>query len=301
MDERTDRQLIQLNKRYQDLYHKLEYGKKTKILQYLNLVKKGDIQGVIDNLRYRNYFKKHFSTLGNVADSNNKTIDISGMKIAVYSCIVGRYDKVIEPVTLEENVDYVLFTDQEVSKDSSWQIVDVRQFEEYEKYSPVLLNRCLKMFPYLYLKGYDYSIYIDGNIELVAKMTPMIEEMGDAVLGLHYHSARDCVYDEAVSVLHFKRAAASVVKEQMEYYSEEVFPKHFGLFENSVLIRNHNTSDIRRLMETWWNEYLKYPTRDQLSLPYVVWKCNMRDRIHIIGNDISRNGRFNRISGHSFQ
>ena len=52
-------------------------------------------------------------------------------------------------------------------------------------------------------------------------------------------------------------------------------------------------------MEKWWDEYLRFPTRDQLSLPYVVWKYGFdKAQIMILGNDVEMNPRFNRYFSH---
>ena len=46
------------------------------------------------------------------------------------------------------------------------------------------------MLPFNYLRGYDYSVYVDGNIEIVTSVLPIIKNMGNAVLGVHYHKAK---------------------------------------------------------------------------------------------------------------
>ena len=152
------------------------------------------------------------------------------------------------------------------------------------------------MLPFLYLPDYDYTFYVDGNIEIIASLLPLIEEVGDHALGVHYHRTRDCIYDELVQVLHLKKADPAMAKRQIAAYKREGFPRHYGLYENSILIRKHTDEEIRHLMEAWWEEYVRYSTRDQLSLPYVIWKSGYdRRKIHIMGRNLERNPRFNRI------
>lgn len=247
---------------------------------------------------YYTYFC--YSTKGNVVmESPSAPIDISDKKIAVYTCIVGNYDPLIEPLTTEQGVDYYVFTDQDVPDSSKWKKKDITCLEEYQTLSPSQLNRRIKMLPHLYLPGYDYSVYIDGNVEIHDSLTPLIKEMGDCGFGVHYHRTRDCIYHELVRVLYLKKANAQLAKSQVAVYREEGFPRHYGLFENTVLIRNHHDEPTGRLMETWWQEYMKYPTRDQLSLPYVIWKSGYdRKKIHIIGDNIDKNKRIKRIYSH---
>ena len=139
-------------------------------------------------------------------------------------------------------------------------------------------------------------------IEIVGAISPMIEEMGDYGFGVHFHNQRDCIYDEAVMIKYAKKANMSEVKVQLDNYREEGFPSHFGLYENTILIRKHHDMSVCKLMESWWDEYLKYPTRDQLSLPYVIWKTNFpKESIYIMGDNINRNPRFNRGLKHEGQ
>ena len=86
-----------------------------------------------------------------------------------------------------------------------------------------------------------------------------------------------------------------MAKRQIAAYKREGFPRHYGLYENSILIRKHKDEEVRRLMEAWWDEYMRYPTRDQLSLPYVIRKFGYdRSTIHIMGKNLEQNPRFNR-------
>ena len=159
--------------------------------------------------------------------------------------------------------------------------------------SPFELNRKIKMLPHKYLINYDYTIYIDGLIEIIAPLSPLICEMGNAGLGVHYHNQRDCIYDEAVMVKYAKKANMTIVEQQLNEYRSKGFPAHFGLYENTILIRDNNDRVIVNLMEEWWDEYKKYPTRDQLSLPYLIWKNKIDlDKINIMGNNLDLNPRF---------
>ena len=241
-----------------------------------------------------------YSTKGNVAmGAPSIPIDISNKKIAVYTCIVGNYDPLIEPLTTEQGVDYYVFTDQKVSNDSKWEKKDITLWEEYQTLSPSQLNRKIKMLPHLYLSGYDYSIYIDGNVEIHNSLTSLVKEMGDCGFGVHYHRTRDCIYHELVRIIYLKKTNVQLAKSQMDAYRKEGFPRHYGLFENTVLIRNHHDEITGRLMEAWWEEYQKYSTRDQLSLPYIIWKTNYdRTKIHIISRNIDRSQIFKRVRSH---
>lgn len=297
MDKKLDQRLMDFNTRYQDIVQRSSKMNKIKI--YTSNLRRGNFIGFIRDLKYRMYARKHFVQTGNYIDSKVKEQDIRGKKIAIYSCIIGRYDKINEPVYPEKEVDYFMFTDLEIPKDSIWKKIDVTNFPQYKEMSPFQMNRLIKFLPELFLPGYDYSIYIDGNIEPVASLTGFIVNMGGYSFGVHYHSSRDCIYEEKVAIEYYKKADMEIVSTQLNLYEKDGFPHHYGLFENSVLIRDHHDRDVSELMKLWWNEYLKYPTRDQLSLPYLIWKVNFpNDRIFILGRNLDRNPRFNRLTKH---
>ena len=291
-----DQAIVELNRRYHEISDKNRKGKYHNLDRYISNLKNGRINQIIKDLKYRKYALNHFTSKGNVNyELEGEKVDVSKNRIAVYSCITGNYDGIIEPLYLEPSVDYYMFTDAPIPEPSKWKKIDVANFREYSDLTPAQMNRRIKMLPFQYLSEYDYSIYVDGNIEIIAPLSPLIESMGNSVLGVHFHNYRDCIYDEMIAIEHYKKIDLAMAKEQLGAYAKEGFPHHFGLYENGVLIRKHSDEAVKILMEEWWKEYLKYPTRDQFSLPYIMWKTKFdRSRIHIIGNNLNKNARFNR-------
>ncbi len=299
-EEKYDQTAVEINKRYQELFYSSSFQKKRRNEKYINYFKNGDFKKIIEDILFKIFIKIPSSTAGNVIKPNTSgELDITGKKIAVYSCIVGRYDSIVEPLYIDCDIDYFMFTDLDLPSDSKWKKIDITQFEEYNKLSPIQLNRKIKMLPHIYLKDYDYSIYVDGLIEIVCSMKPLIENMKSSSLGVHFHNQRDCIYDEAIMIKYAKKADMSIVNQQLNIYRNEGFPIHNGLYENTIMIRNHNSQLMCKLMDKWWDEYLKFPTRDQLSLPYLLWKNQVPpDEIYILGNNLNKNPRFNRGLNH---
>ena len=56
-----------------------------------------------------------------------------------------------------------------------------------------------------------------------------------------------------------------------------------------AILRRHNSEDVRRAMEYWWNELKNNSRRDQLSFNYSAWK-NKLDFIYIEGD--SRDNKY---------
>lgn len=302
MKREIDAGLVEINKRYQDLFYSPEVQKKLKKKKYMEYIDKKNYKQIVEDILFKLFIRIPSSLSGNVTMCHPKKVNCLNGKIAVYSCVVGKYDRIVEPVYVQPDVDYLMFTDLKLPKDTVWKKIDITQFDDYKLLTPVQMNRKIKMLPHKYLSNYDYSLYVDGLIELVGAISPMIKEMGQYGLGIHFHNQRDCIYDEAVMIKYAKKANMNEVKNQLEKYKKEGFPAHFGLYENTILLRKHCDESVCRLMEAWWSEYLKYPTRDQLSLPYLIWKTNFpKEYIYIMGNNINRNPRFNRGLKHEGQ
>ena len=87
----------------------------------------------------------------------------SSERIAIYTCITGGYDSVIEPLFIPDNCDYYLVTDREkkLPANSAWkQIVIDRSLPQLQNLDNAGLNRYYKMHPDVLFEDYNYSIYI---------------------------------------------------------------------------------------------------------------------------------------------
>lgn len=219
-------------------------------------------------------------------------------RVAIYTCIYGKYDSPKEPIYISDKCDYYVFTDQPVSEDSIWKRKDF-DFDRFEDLDNFSKNRFIKMNPHKIFSDYEYSIYIDGTIRLIADPLPIIESMGESFLSVCEHPLRGCIYKECLAFKYSKRLRQyyKPVKRQTTFYKQQGFPENNGMFENTILIRKHNHKNCITLMDAWWQEYQKYPTRDQISLPYVTWKLGIkRSNIYIFDSDLGNNPRFKRYS-----
>ena len=78
----------------------------------------------------------------------------------------------------------------------------------------------------------------------------------------------------------------------------QLYDDNIPLLEATILLRKHGDPVWECVMDSWWDEYIKYPTRDQISLPFVIWKNNLTlDDIYILGNNEYLNPRFV-VNGH---
>ena len=236
--------------------------------------------------RYRN--RNKINELNNFKETSKK---YENTKLVIYTVVSGKYDIINEPIFCDENIDYYVFTDQNVSKTSVWKKISFTDIN-IEHLSPLEQAWYVKTHPHKFFKDYDCSMFIDGNIKLTCDVKPLFYSLLDSGknMAVHRHQCRDCVYEEGIVVITSGRVKFNDVYKQIKYYKKEKFPKHFGLFETNVLIRNHNNPLCIQVMEDWWKQIKKFSKRDQLSFTYVLWKQKLTSNdVLSLGNNSRRN------------
>lgn len=252
------------------------------------------------------YGRKSYSVLTrqgvpNVFTPTDKTFP--EVKIAVYTVITGGYDDPNLPVYIDDSIDYYLFTDSDNASSKNWpanfRVLTVP--ETLNGLSSVKKNRYMKMHPDEVLseevtgRKYDYTIYIDGSLRITCDIKPLVYSLiaSGKSIAIHNHFMRDCLYDEGQLLWIFDKLKYKPMKEQLDFYRNEGMPRHFGLPENTVLIRKTNDSRLQDIMHQWWLQVEKFTHRDQLSLPYVLWKNGLdMSYIFSLGNNVWKNPYF---------
>lgn len=212
-------------------------------------------------------------------------------RIAIYTVIFGAYDKVLEPYCVPDNCDYYIFTDQCIPQDSIWKKMECSSI--LNDMSNAEKNRYLKMHPHILFDDYKYSIYVDGNVQIVTDLTEYVNYLGNNGIGIHAHNTRSCIYDELVAIVKTNRMSESEGERYRLYIQEKKMPKNYGLMQCSVIVREHGKPSCISIMEDWWEMYMKYGKRDQLYLPFVLFRHNISvDEITVLGNDLYNNPSF---------
>jgi len=195
-------------------------------------------------------------------------------KNVIYTCIIGEYDDIIEPSFITPGFDYICFTDNTNLESSIWDIRPIPEHEILSTLPKVKRQRFIKIRPDIFLKEYELSIWVDGNVviqgDLNEFLSPVIEE--DCSVYVPKHPSRSCIYAESKVVLAMKKDVCDNVNPQMERYKNECFPKGYGLLQSNILVRKHNSEDCIKLMKEWSNEVINCSHRDQLSFNYCSWK-----------------------------
>lgn len=307
-EDTTSVSLMQLNKLCKDEYY--GYAYKYKNLKKYSAKLLNFLQSILSVGKYgvKKYFLKIFWTIfpkriNNyelMYDFDDKTefassyISIENIpKVVVYTSVFGNYDKICEPLFVNDKIKYIAITDQEISTDSIWEKYDTSSIDGFDKLDAYHKSKYCKLHPHKFFSSYDYSIWVDGNVQIVADLLPLILRLDNHFMATFtnpYHNdiyteARFCVYHDAVDL--------KKVNEQMEQYKKDGFPKGFGMREFSIIVRQHNVNQCISLMEQWWNEVNTFTMRDQLSFPYLLWKNKLTiDTIQLLGGNWRHNPRF---------
>lgn len=193
-------------------------------------------------------------------------------QIAVYTCIVGDYDTLQEPPSISEDCDYFLISDKIPRENSIFQYLDVREIVPKHITDPTRVNRYCKINAHTIFPQYRYSIYFDGNIGLKSSITDFINKLPVTRIIAFCPNYWKSIYREMISILESGRDNEQIVKKQAESYWLEGMPDDFGCLMCGILIREHNNPVCRKLMDEWWIQIEQFSKRDQVSLPYVLWK-----------------------------
>ena len=208
-------------------------------------------------------------------------------RIAVYTSIFGKYDLIQEPIFKPNNIDYFIITDQDVKSDSMWK---TREVKLSEKLSNTEKNRYVKMHPDLLFPEYDYSIYVDGSIKIISDLTPFVKSINEYGIAVHKHSQRSCLYEELESAIISYKISRKEADQYRAFLESERMPSQYGLCECGIIARQHNNRTCKKVMEDWWEQFNSYIKRDQISLPYVLYKNNITiNQVATLGENIYRN------------
>lgn len=209
-------------------------------------------------------------------------------KIACYTCITGGYESIKPVLHPDPDVDYLLFSNRPILACAPWRtiVLDLDGLDNKD------VNRTVKLRPHLVpeLTAYDICVYIDGHIQVIGSISNFVKKYFDvnADVYLFRHPYRKTLNEEMRACAWFGHSWFWILYRQYYRYKKEGFPDNTGLFEAGVIIWR-NTTKAREFGEFWWNEYRRDSMRDQMALPFAIWKISPR-----IGNL-----GFNNIRGNS--
>lgn len=219
------------------------------------------------------------------------------MKIVVYTAIIGNIDPLYPALpNAMGKADFVCFTDKQRLESGIWEYdglsehpviksvgyrpITQRTWEQEivgTEYGGRLTARYYKVLPHRHFPDADVSIWVDGNVRFrVSPETLVKNHLPKGVdLASFAHPDRSCLYEEAEFCIQKRKGKRAAIVDQVNHYKEDGMPSKFMLAETKCVIRRH-TSKMVDFNELWWEQLSDYSVRDQISLPYVMWKTGIR-------------------------
>lgn len=220
-------------------------------------------------------------------------------KFVLYTAIFGSPGRFVFPKISDMSVDRFCFTDLDIES-GCYQEIPTRKgrfvqndFYEIKKVKldsliPIMRNRMIKIcIPAEIFDNYEYSVYVDCKRPKGVDFERFLSCLKpDSDFMTREHKARNCVYHEGEYIIGKKRTSEDLkaaIMKQLVFYQREKYPINNGLYDASILFRRH-TNRMKEFSRLWWEQIEKYSFRDQISLPYVAWKHNIK--ISIYGGNI---------------
>jgi hypothetical protein len=179
-------------------------------------------------------------------------------------------------------IDWYYFTDDKNLKSNFWNIININEIEEIKNTNYDNRQKCkyIKMMTHKLLPNNSNYIWIDGSFPIINKnfVNEILEfKKNNYELILYDHNSRNREKTITHEVIRCRKVAdKNKMDEQINAYLSDNYPnKRGGLYSSGIIFRK-NTQKINELFELWFEHNLKYTTRDQISLPYVLWKLKIK-------------------------
>jgi len=198
----------------------------------------------------------------------------AGFRTAVYTSVFGGFESIWPPLRPNAGHRHLAVTDSPVGI-PGWEHV---RPTDTASLPPRLANRRQKMLFHEELPDVDFSVYLDANVRPIRSLAPLVSHFAltGADIGLYPHYARSTVRQELdACVRRAKIDHPEAAVEEYARYEQAGFPDESGMWEGSVIIKNHSSKKLSLAMHDWWDLYSEFQTRDQFSLPFVIWRHDL--------------------------
>ena len=202
------------------------------------------------------------------------------MKIAILSANLGNFDDCVDPVKqdLPQGVSEIVFhrfTDQ--------------NFPPITGLTPRLQYRIPKLFGWQMFPGYDFYIWMDGGITFKRpdSVSWYLQQLQDADCLFFKHPWRSTIRQEVDHIEEklklnqpyiVPRYKNGLHKEQLaEILKDSGFVDN-TLYASTVFIYR-NIPKVHEAMKMWWYHQSRYFTVDQIVLPYVIYKNDLKIKV----------------------
>lgn len=185
-----------------------------------------------------------------------------------YTCIVRGHDPYRPLPVASPGWRHVLFTDDVPTARRRADGWEVRPLAHTLR-CPVRTARWHKHHPFELFPAAPVSVWIDASHWPKGDLNLLLNDGAD--LTLFRHPTRTTVFDEALEVIRLAKDDPKVVARTVSRYRKDGFPDDCGLYNTTLLLR-HARPRLVQFQPRWWDELVRGSRRDQISLPYCLWR-----------------------------
>lgn len=196
-------------------------------------------------------------------------------KFLVVTAITNGKDDLVDPPVVFDNCDYIAYVDRR-SFTNVWKEKSILSFSTIDGHTHRRNAKPYKILSAVMFPEYEYVIWVDGNHQLKKDPQTIIDEYGsDVDFFLFKHPDRTCLYQELMAVAGWQLDYRQLLETQFGFYKSVNMPENYGLFEMSTFMVKTSES-VKELQLMWWEQINKFSSRDQISLPYCLWKMGSK-------------------------
>jgi SAM-dependent methyltransferase len=189
--------------------------------------------------------------------------------VVILTSVVGGYDRIAAPLPQSVPTRWVAVTDGEVP--DGWERIEAPPGPDARTRAKVAKCR-----PWDFVDA-SVVIWLDGAFEVTSPtfVEDMLHQLGDADLAMFASPLHDCIYDEAAYSATLPKYAGMDFGKQTAHYRAQGHPAHGGLWCGGVIVRR-KTARVKWAGEAWLDECVRFTMQDQLSLPVVLRRLDIR-------------------------
>ena len=206
---------------------------------------------------------------------------ISGKKAFITAIISDGKRKVDQPAIAQKvsGWDYILFTNVRtlLEEEKNW----VPRKMDLINNSAVYTAKYCKWMAHTMIPEYDTVVWVDGYLSPNPAMNWDLFD-ADLKIGLKPHPSKsECVYKELRAVVDYQKDSRRRMKRLKKFLHKERMPADYGLYETNIYGRTLKDSRLNQILEKMYELMEEFTYRDQVILPYVLWKNNIRPKIFL--------------------
>ena len=194
-------------------------------------------------------------------------------KFVLYTAVFGQRRAFRIPKITIPDVDKICYTDLNLNVLPFYQIKKMK----IDHLDRVRRQRSVKiLIPDEIFDNYEYSVYVDCKRNVIIDFEYILSFMDSGSdFVTREHRKRRCVYEEGRVCIAQGKDSETIILKQLDFYRSENYPVHNGLQYTFMILRRH-TKELKEFMNLWWEQLTTYSYRDQISLPYVAWKHDIK-------------------------